>query len=78
LGENKNELDELTLKWGGKTYRSRKYWWEDDDFYFVTENETYCIKGMYVTDIKYEGLDYTSSEEVTIEPKLRYTPNSLF
>lgn len=65
-------MDELAFKFGDKVLRTSEYWWVDQDFYFRSASETYCVKGMYITDIKYEGLDYTFSEEVTIEPKIRY------
>lgn len=49
------------------------WWWDGDDIIIITEsNEQYRLHKPYPTSIKFEGLDYDSSETVQLEQKFRY------
>lgn len=49
------------------------YWWEERDFHFVADDKRYCLKNTYLTDIKFGGLEYDSSENTEIELTLKYS-----
>lgn len=45
----------------------KSYWWEDGDLHLETqEGETIILKNAYWSDIRFDGLDYNSSEIVEL------------
>lgn len=63
----------LNIKTKDQEFVTTDYWWEDDDFIFITNNgEKYCYKNMYPISMKIEGLEYDSSEDLVIEAMVRY------
>lgn len=51
----------------------KEYWWEGDDLILITVNdEKYTLHNAYYTSIRFDGLDYDSTENCTIELTKRY------
>lgn len=71
------DLPPLTLHIGPQTFVSTNYGWIGDDFYFDTEDgQTIKCEGMYVTNIRYHGLEYDSTEEMTITMTKEWGPSA--
>ena len=66
----------LNIKVGDQEFVAVEHWWEDNDFIFLTESgQEYRCPNVYPISIKYDGLDSSSDEEVTITITKRYDVN---
>lgn len=59
----------MTVTFRGETHELREYPYRDDEdnlvFPLIDGSNVVC-HGAYLTDVRFEGLDYTESETVTI------------
>ena len=61
-------MDELKITLKEQTYTVVDYWWEDDDFIFVSDkDEQIRCKNAYPVSIKFGDLEYSSNELCTIQ-----------
>lgn len=59
--------DEVNLKIivGDKTFVVAGWWWEGEDFCFVTDQEEkYVLKKAYPVSMSFEGLEYSNDQDV--------------
>ena len=69
-----NEQLPLNISIGDQKLIAIKYWWIDNDFIFLTnDNQEYTCVNAYPTSISFRELDYTFTEETTmIETTQKY------
>jgi len=74
-----DEQPTLTIKLGDRQFVAIEYWWEDDDFVFVTDNdEKYRCVNAYPVSMRMDGLDYSSTDEIVmVENKIRYNKEQI-
>jgi predicted NAD-dependent protein-ADP-ribosyltransferase YbiA (DUF1768 family) len=56
----------LKITYHGNVFVAVDYWWEGGNFVFQTKDgHEYCFTNVYPVSIKFEGLDYSTSDECT-------------
>ncbi len=60
-----DEQPTLNITLGNQQFVVSEYWWEDNDFVFMTDDgQKYCLSNAYPIDMQIHGLDCTSEEAV--------------
>ncbi len=63
----------LNIEFRNQQYVAVDYWWEDDDFVFITDKgDRFRFYFLYPTSMRFDGLDYDTAEDVMIETTLKY------
>lgn len=73
---NNEDIPVIDIKIGDKTYKAVSYYWDNNDFYFTTEeDENFCCENAYPTSIVFDVLDYKENDICVIENNNIYTKN---
>lgn len=55
----------LNIKVGNQQFFAVEYWWEENDFIFITDKGEKCrCFNAYPASIKFDELDYSNTEEL--------------
>jgi len=65
--DNLDKQPTLNIKLKNQQFVAVEYWWENNDFFFVTDNdEKYCFANAYPISMQIDGLDFSSTEDVVM------------